>query len=150
MAWHNVDVIDQTYTPDSNWEGSRRVVIFTIKLPRGQLLSPGFMNPDIIGGLVYEHPTVEPMVVQRLDERNTLLVFVKGENIEKLCQMLQSIEIWLGHRVHTGCDVATPEQMMLGEGLWWAGREENMSGESKNMQLSRLMPDHSKITPVPV
>ena len=98
-------------------ESSRRVVIFTIELPRGQPLSPAFTNPDIIAGLVYEHTTVEPMVVQRLHERNTLLYFAEGENIEKLCLKLRSIEIWLGCSVHTGCDIATPEQIMLGEGL---------------------------------
>ena len=43
------------------------------------------MNPDILVGLMYEHTTIEPMVVQRLDERNALLVFSEGENIEKLC-----------------------------------------------------------------
>ena len=80
-------------------------------------MSPAFMNPDVIAGLVYEYTIVEPMVVQRLDERNTLLVFAEGENIEKLCQTLQSIELWLGHRVHTGYDIATPKQMMLGEAL---------------------------------
>ena len=71
----------------------------------------------MVARLVYKHTTVEPVVVQRLDDRNTLLVFAQGENIEKLCQKLWSIEIWLGHSVHTGCDVATLEQIMLGEGL---------------------------------
>ena len=45
-------------------------------------MSPVFMNPNIIAGLVYEHTTVELMVVQKMDERNTLLVFAEGENIE--------------------------------------------------------------------
>ena len=45
-------------------EKNRRVVILTIKLPRGEMLSPAFKNPDIITRLVYEHTTVEPMVVQ--------------------------------------------------------------------------------------
>ena len=49
------------------------------------------------------------MVVQRLDERNTFLVFAEDENIEMLHQTLQSIEIWLGHSVHTGCNVAKPK-----------------------------------------
>ena len=80
--------------PISIRESSRRVVIFTIELPRGQPLSPAFTNPDIIAGLVYEDTTVEPMAVQRLDERNTLLVFAEGGNIEKLHQKLWSIEIW--------------------------------------------------------
>ena len=67
-------------------ESGRRVIVFTLELPRGQSLSPIFMNSDIIAGLVYEHTTVQLMVVQRLDERNTLLVFAEGENIKKLCQ----------------------------------------------------------------
>ena len=56
-----------------------------LELPVGQPLSPLFTNPGIFAGLVYEHTTIEPMVIQRLDERNTLLVFEEGENIEKLC-----------------------------------------------------------------
>ena len=28
---------------------------------------------------------LEPVVVQRVDERNTLLVFTEGENINELC-----------------------------------------------------------------
>ena len=51
------------------------------------------LNPDIIAGLVYEHTTIEPMVVQRQDERNTLLVYVEGEDIGKLCSTLQSIRM---------------------------------------------------------
>ena len=43
------------------------------------------MSPDKVVGLLYEDTTVEPMVIQRLDERNTLLVFAEVENIEKLC-----------------------------------------------------------------
>ena len=78
---------------------------------------PVYTNPNIVAGLVYEHTTVETVVVQRVDNRNTLLVFAENENIEELCQKLQSVEIWLGHHVHTGFDVATLEQMMLGEGL---------------------------------
>ena len=69
-------------------ESSRIVVVFTLELLRGQPLSPAFTNPDIVAGLVYEHMTIEPMVIQRLDERNTLLVFSEGENIEKLCRSL--------------------------------------------------------------
>ena len=68
-------------------------------------------------GLVYEHTTVEPVVVQRVDDRNTLIAFAEGDNIEKLCQKLHSIEILLGCSVCTGCDITTLEQMMLGEGL---------------------------------
>ena len=50
---------------------------------RGHALSPTFMNPDIIAGLIYEHKIVEPMVVQKLDEKNTLLVFTGGVDTEK-------------------------------------------------------------------
>ena len=80
-------------------------------------MSPVFTNLDIAVGLVYENTTVEPVIVQRVNDRNTSLVFAEGENIVKLCQKLQSIEIWLGSSIHTGCDVATSEQMMLTEGL---------------------------------
>ena len=66
-------------------ESSRRFVVFMLELPRGKTLSPTFTSPDIVWGLMYEHTTVELKVVQRLDERNTLLVFAEGKNIEKLC-----------------------------------------------------------------
>ena len=59
-----------------------------LELPRVQPLSPAFINPDIVVGLVYEHTTIDLLVIQRMDERNTLLVFAEGENIEKLCQTL--------------------------------------------------------------
>ena len=62
-------------------ESGRNVVIFTMELPRGQPLSPVFTNPDIVSGLVYEHTTVETVAVQRVDDRNTLLVFAESENI---------------------------------------------------------------------
>ena len=45
-------------------ESSNRAVVFMIELPKGQALSPAFTNPDIIAGLVYEHTTIEPMLVQ--------------------------------------------------------------------------------------
>ena len=57
----------------------------------------------------------ESMVVQRLNEKNTLLVFTEDEDIEKLGETLQSIKMWLGHSVNTGYDVTTPEQMMMGD-----------------------------------
>ena len=64
-------------------ESSRKVEGFMLELQGGQPLSLAFMNPDIVVGLVYEHTTIEPMVVQKMDEINTLLVFAEGENIEK-------------------------------------------------------------------
>ena len=42
-----------------------------------------FMNSDIIAGLVFEHMTGEPVVVQKLDGKNTLLVFTESEDIAK-------------------------------------------------------------------
>ena len=54
----------------------------------GQALSPAFMNADIIAGMVYEHTNVEPMVVQKLDSKATLLVFPEGEEVEKICSTL--------------------------------------------------------------
>ena len=91
--------------------------------------------------LVYKSTTVEPMVVQGLEERNTLLVFVEGENMEKICRTLWSIKIWLGHSENTGCNVATPKQMTVGEWLHWVGREKSESAEGTNTQLPRLMPE---------
>ena len=116
-------------------ESSQRAIIFMIELLRGQTLSPVFMNSDIIARLVYEHITVEPIVVQRVNDGNTLLVFTEGENIDELGQKLLTIEVWLGHGVHTGCDVATPKQMMVGEGLRQVEREENVVGKGVSMQV---------------
>ena len=95
-------------------ESSSRDVVFMLESLRGQALSSAFTNPDIIVGLVYEHTTLEPMVVQRLHERNTLLVFAEVKNIKESSRTLQSMEIWLGHSVNTGCNVATQEQMVVG------------------------------------
>ena len=55
--------VTESIPPISKGESSRRVVIFTIKLLRGQPLSPVFTNPDIVLGLVYEHTTMKPVVV---------------------------------------------------------------------------------------
>ena len=80
------------------------------------------------------------MVVQRMDEKKTLLVFTEGDDIEKICKTLQFTKIWLGHSANTGCDVVTPKQMMMGDQLHWVGREESVSVEGINMQLPMLMP----------
>ena len=74
-----------------------------IELPKGQALCPAFVNTDIIAGLVYEHMTVEPVVIQTLDEKKNLLVLTESEDITK-CKTLQSIEMWLGHSVNIGCN----------------------------------------------
>ena len=66
-------------------ESSQRAIIFTIELLRGQALSSAFMNSDIITRIVYEHTTIQPVVVQKLDE-NTLLVLTKSED-KKICNV---------------------------------------------------------------
>ena len=77
--------LTESIPPILTGESSRRVVVFTLELLRGEQLSPAFTDPYLVVGLVYEHTTIEPVAIQRLDESNTLLVFVEGENIEKLC-----------------------------------------------------------------
>ena len=98
------------------------------------------MNPDIITGLVYEHTTIEQMVVQKLDEKNTLLVFMESEDIEKICNTLQSVEMWLGFSVNIGCKIAKSEEVMMGDWLLQVRREESMSVEDGNTQLPRQIP----------
>ena len=121
-------------------ESGRKVVIFTIELLRGQLLSPVYTNLDIVAGLVYRHTTVEPVVVQRVDDGKTLQVLAENESIEELYQKLPSVEIWLGCSVHSGFDIATSEQMMLEEGLQQVARNENALGEGVSMWISRPTP----------
>ena len=76
--------------------------------------------------------------MQRLDERNTLLVFMEGKDIEKLFTTLQSIEMSLGCSINPGCDVATPKQMVMGiDYVGWG--EKSVSVEGANMQLPRPM-----------
>ena len=45
----------------------------------------------------------------------------------------------IGCSINTGCDVATPEKMMMGDQLNWVGIEKSVLVESTNMQLSRPM-----------
>ena len=54
-----------------------------MELTRGQAVSPAFMNANIVVGIAYEHTDVEPVVVQKFDEKATLLVFPEGEEGEK-------------------------------------------------------------------
>ena len=100
-----------------------------------------FTNSDIITGLVYGHTTVEPVVVQNLDEKNTLMVLTESEDTEKICNPLLSIEMWFGHSVNIGCDAATLEQVSMGDWLCQVGREETVSVEDTGMQLPRQMPE---------
>ena len=92
----------------------QRTIIFTIELTRGQASSAAFMNDNIIAGLVYEYTNVEPMVVQTLGAKATMLAFPEGEEVDKICSTLQSIEMWLGHSVKIGCDIATSMQVSIG------------------------------------
>ena len=72
------------------------------------------MNFDIITGLVYKHMATEQVIVQKLAEKNTFLVFTEIEDIKKICNTLWSIEMWFDHSVNIGCSVATPEQVLMG------------------------------------
>ena len=47
-------------------------------------------------------------------------------NFVKSCKLLK---VWLGYSVHTACNIATPEQMMLGKGVQQVELEENALGE---------------------
>ena len=47
--------------------------------------------------------------------------------------------MWFAHSVNIGCDVPTPEQVMMRDPLHWVGREESASVEGTNMQLPRQM-----------
>ena len=69
-------------------ESCQRTKIFTMELTREQALSPVFMNDNIIVGLVYKHMNMEPMVIQKLDAKATLLVIPEGEKVEKICSTL--------------------------------------------------------------
>ena len=51
-------------------------------------MSPVFMNSGIIAGLVHAHMAIEPVEVQKLDEKNALLIFTEGENTEEICNTL--------------------------------------------------------------
>ena len=51
------------------------VVIFNVELKMGQSLPQTFFCSDIIGGLVFGHTIVEPVLIQKLDTKATLLVF---------------------------------------------------------------------------
>ena len=73
------------------------------------------MNLDIIAGLAYEHTTIEPVVVQKVDEKKTLLVFMESQDIEIICNTFWSIEQWFGHSVNIWCDVAISKQVSMGD-----------------------------------
>ena len=89
-------------------------MIFMIELPGGQALSLMFTNSDIITGLVIECTTVEPVVIQKHHEKNTLLVFTESQDFKKICNTFQFIEMWLGCSENTGCNVTTTKQVSGG------------------------------------
>ena len=77
-------------------EGScEREVIFNVELKKGDVLSQTFINSDISIGLVYEHTSVEPVVIQKLNMRATLLVFPEDVDVNRICTTLQLVETLL-------------------------------------------------------
>ena len=80
-------------------KSSQRTVIFSTELTRHQMLSSAFTNADIIVGLVSKDTDMEPVMVQKLDAKATLQVFLEGEEVEKICSTLLSTEMWLDHSV---------------------------------------------------
>ena len=121
-----------------------------IELLRGQVLSLVFMNSDIIAGLVNEHMTVEPVVVQKPDDKNTLLVFTESEDIEKICNTLQSIEMWLGHNVNIGCDVATTKRVLMGINFVRWGEKKLCQWKMQACSDLGKCQNHKAIIPAPV
>ena len=69
-------------------ESSQRASAFIKELLSGQALSPAFTNSNIITGLMHKHRATERMVIQKLDEKNTLFVFTEGEDIKKIWNTL--------------------------------------------------------------
>ena len=66
-------------------EGScEREVIFNLELKEGDVLSQTFTNSDISIGLVYEHTSVEPVGVHKLDNRATVLVFPEDIDVKRI------------------------------------------------------------------
>ena len=61
-------------------ESCQRAVIFNVEFKKGQVLSQMLTNSDIIMGHVFEHRSIEPLLIQKLDKRTIPLVF--PEDIE--------------------------------------------------------------------
>ena len=55
-------------------EGCQRAMIFNIELKKEEALSQAFMSLGIISGHMFEHMSIEPVIIQKLDARVTLLV----------------------------------------------------------------------------
>ena len=58
-------------------ESSQKAVVFDVELKKVQVLSKVFINADIIVGLMFEHMNVKPSVVQKLDMKAILLIFLE-------------------------------------------------------------------------
>ena len=99
------------------------------------------MNSDVNVGFVFEHMSVKPVVVQKLDARATLLVFLEDVDVKRNSIALQSVDIWLGHSVTVMFDITTPKQLSMADFLKWLGGDEVTSGEDGNVQLFRPLSD---------
>ena len=86
-------------------------------------------------GLVYQYGACGGT---KLRCKGSLPVSPEDEEVEKICSTLKSIQMWWGCSVKIGYDIATPEQVSMGDWLWWVGRE-IISGEDANMQPYRSM-----------
>ena len=76
--------------------------------------------------------TMEPVVMQIPDEKNTLLVLMESEDIKKICNTLWSIKMWLAHSVNIGCNIATPKQVSMGSQMLGGERRNHVSGTHKH------------------
>ena len=78
------------------------------------MLSPAFMNTDI-ARLRYNHAKMESMVVQKMRCKGYLSGFPKGEEVDKICSTLQSLEMLFSHSVKIGCDITISKQVSVGD-----------------------------------
>ena len=131
-------------------ESSQRATVFTIKLPWGQALSPVFTNYDIIIGLVYEHMTIEPVILQKLDEKNSLLVFTESEDIEKMSYIVIHCDV-VGSRCKYWMQCCHTLTGVNG-GLIISGEEKRncVSQRQKHTHYLGKCQSHNIIFPVPV
>ena len=110
-------------------------------LSTGHYSTPLFTSLHSIAGPVFEHMSVEPVVIQKLYMRATLLVFSEDLDVERICTTLPSVEIWLGHNVTVTCAITTPKQLTMIQQLRVVGTDEVASWDDGNVLLFRSMPD---------
>ena len=84
---------------------------------------------------------VEPVVIQKLDTRATLLVLQEDVGVKGICTTLQLVEVQLGQTVTVTPDIATPEQLSMAEHLRQMGRDEVTSWEDRKMESFKPMSD---------